>query len=54
MNAHEGRSTAESVWFAAFRCFGRRHRLSGEYCLVALELVGLEDPEISRNDAADP
>ena len=36
------------------RCLDRGHRFAGEDCLVALELVGLDDPQVGRHDTADP
>ncbi len=36
------------------QCLGRCHRFAGEDSLIALELVGLDDPKVSWHHAADP
>ena len=53
MNAHDGRSRAESPPARRRGGLLDRQRLAGQDRLVALELVGLEQPHVGRHDVAD-
>ena len=53
MNAHEGRSSGESLAGATAVAFGDRHRLAGQHGLVALEVRHVEQPQVGGHDVAD-
>ena len=52
MNAHPGWSCGSLPAAAAGR-LGHRHRLAGQHALVALQLVGRQQAQVSRDERAD-
>ena len=53
MNAHEGRSSGDAGLATGSTDFSAGAASPGQHRLVALELRGLQQPQVGRHDVAD-